>query len=365
MTQKVDASRRDHISIAKNGIYETVPLKKDAIKVCLVQSRVRAVDVNNLGPTRKDNLDHMLGLIDAANGWLGPKDLICFHEFPITGFNAMWNREAYLKAAIEIPGEETEAIGARAKRYGCYVVFGSYAKDPDWPNHILSITTIVGPDGQIVDKHWKLRNIKGLFGGGFEVFTTTVFDALDQYVEMYGKDAVIPVTRTDIGNICTTSTQLEPEIIRAFALKGGELMLRTATGGFASFDIQSNARYNEMYTTITNNAISPGNPGSFDDVSSGGSAIYGPNGDKIAEANTANEGPVIATIPMKQFRETRRVPNIHVSLFRDLIEAYVEPYAPNLYSEYQPTDGFDAAKYLRDKRQWDNEESIKSDSASM
>ena len=364
MIQKVDPAQREHISYAKDGLYETVPLKKEAIRVCLVQSRVRAIDVNNLAATRKDNLDHMLGLIDAANGWLGPKDLICFHEFPITGFDARWNREALLQAAIEIPGEETEAIGARAKRYGSYVVFGSYAKDPDWPNHILSITTIIGPDGNIVDTHWKLRNLKGLFGG-FEVFTTTIFDALDQYVEMYGRDAVIPVTRTDIGNICTTSTQLEPEIIRAFALKGGELMLRTATGGFTPFDIQAGARYNEMYTTITNNAISPGNPGSFDDVASGGSAIYGPDGEVITKANTANEGPVIATIPMKQFRATRRVPNIHVSLYRDLFNTYVEPYAPNLFSKYQPTDGFDAARYLKDKRQWANAETIKSDAPKM
>ena len=271
----------------------------------------------------------------------------------------------FLKAAIEIPGEESEAIGARAKRYGCYVVFGSYAKDPDWPNHILSITTIVGPDGNIVDKHWKLRNIKGLFGGMFEVFTTTVFDALDEFVEMYGRDAVIPVTRTDIGNICTTSTQLEPEIIRAFALKGGEIMLRTATGGFAPFDIQANARYNEMYTTITNQSISPGNPGSFDDVSSGGSAIYGPDGAEIAKANSVNEGPVIATIPMAQFRATRRVPSIHPSLYGDLYTNYVEPYAPNLYSAYQPDNGMDAAKYLADKRQWVNKEAVKADMAKM
>src|SRR5690606_5371040 len=139
-----------------------------------------------------------------------------------------------------------------------------------------------------------------------------------------GADEVVPVTRTPIGNLCTTSTQLEPEIIRAFALRGGEIMLRTATGGFDEYDIRANARYNQMYTAIANNAISPGNPGSFDDISSGGSAIYGPDGAQLAKANSPAEGPVLARIPIKAFRDKRRLPNIHPSLYRDLYANYAE-----------------------------------------
>jgi len=332
--------------------YETKELERDEISLCVVQSRVRAVAAKDLEATRGANLEHMLGLIDAANGWLGPKDLVMFHEFPITGFDPRWRRADLLKVAIEIPGPETEAIAARAKRYGCYVVFGSYARDPAWPDHILSITTIIDRGGNIVGRHWKARNIKGLFGGAFEIFTTTIFDVLDRYVEMYGTDEVVPVTRTPIGNLCTTSTQLEPEIIRAFALKGGEIMLRTATGGFDDYDIRANARYNQMYTAIANNAISPGNPGSFDDISSGGSAIYGPDGAQLAKANSPAEGPVLARIPIKAFRARRRLPNIHPSLYRDLYANYAEAFPPNLYSHYLPSDGRDAARYLGDRSLW-------------
>jgi len=242
--------------------YATVPLARDEISLCVVQSRVRAVDARNRDASIAENLAHMLGLIDAANGWLGPKNLVMFHEFPLTGFDARWRREELLRVAIDIPGPETEAIAARARRYGCYVVFGSYARDPDWPNHVLSITTIIDGEGRIVGRHWKARNIKGLFGGAFEIFTTTIYDVLDRYVEMYGHEEVVPVTRTPIGNICTTSTQLEPEIIRAFALKGGEIMLRTATGGFDEYDIRANARYNQMYTAIAAPAITAAVTGS-------------------------------------------------------------------------------------------------------
>ncbi len=339
------------LTMRSDGTYETVPLAKDVISLCVVQSRVRAVRLDALAASRRDNLTHMLDLIDAANGWGGPKDIVFFHEFPITGFSGSWKRSDLLKVCIEIPGEETEAIAKKARQYGCYVVFGSYARDGDWPDHVLSITTIIDPEGAIVGRHWKLRNVRGLFGR-FEVFTTTVYDVLDAYVERYGRDEVVPVTRTPIGNLCTTSTQLEPEIIRAFAMKGGEIMLRTATGGFDEFDIRANAYYNRMYTAIANNAVSPGNPGSFDDVRAGGSAIYGPSGELVAKANSVNEGPVVARIPIRQFRQGRRQPTVHMDLYRDIFARYEAPYPPNLLSAHLPEDGFETWQYLQDKNRW-------------
>jgi predicted amidohydrolase len=339
------------VLVARDGVYPVVPLKKDDITIVSVQSRVVPVDENDAERMKRDNLLHMLDLIDAAATWMGPKDLIQFHEFPITGFSFKWTREDLLKVAIEIPGVETQAIGERAKRYGTYIVFGSYAKDPNWPDHILSITTIIGPDGNIIDKHWKPRNIKGVFAG-FEVITTTIYDVLDEFVEMYGRDAVIPVTRTDIGNLATTATQYEPELIRAYALKGAEIMLRSATSGADPIDVRAGAMHNNMYTTLVNNSISR-NPGPFfEDVRSGGSAIYGPDGKVIDKANSVNETGVIAKIPIAKFREGRRLPRIHPSLYGDLYSAYQEAYPPNLMTSELPNDGFSAAKFLKDKNCW-------------
>ena len=340
------------IAIASNGDYAKVELVKPVIRLSVIQSRIRGVDVNRIQQTRQDNLNHLLELIDAANNWGGPKDLLLFHEFPITGYSNKWNRQDLLKIAIDIPGEETEAIGKKAKEYGCYIVFGSYAKDEAWPNHILSITTIIGPDGEIVDKHWKARNIKGVFGPGFELFTTTIYDVLDQYVEMYGWDAVIPVTRTPIGNLATSSIQKEPELFRALAMKGAEIILRTATGGFNSLDVQTTSLYNDVYTAIVNNAVSPDNPGFFADGGSGGSAIYDPNGKLLNEANSVHESSVTATIPIAKFRESHYPPSVHMELYRPVFNKYVNRYPPNLFSSYQPEDTADAFRYLSDKDVW-------------
>ena len=343
------------VSLSQTGSYERVALTKPVIRLSVVQSRVRGVVLDRLKQTRQDNLNHMLQLIDAANNWGGPKDLLLFHEFPITGYSNKWNREDVLKLAIEIPGEETEAIGKKAKEHGCYVVFGSYAKDAAWRNHVLSITTIIGPDGTVVDKHWKARNIKGVFGPGFELFTTTIYDVLDRYVDMYGWDAVIPVTRTPIGNIATSSVQREPELFRAMAIKGAEIILRTASGGFNSLDVRATSLYNGVYTAIVNNAVSPNNPGFLPDGNSGGSAIYDPDGELIEEANSVHESSVTATIPIAEFRANNSQPLVHMELYRPIFERYTNRYPPNLFSEYQPQDTADAARYLSDKSVWQNE----------
>jgi len=182
--------------------------------------------------------------------------------------------------------------------------------------------------------------------------TTTIYNVLDRYVEMYGEDEVIPVTRTKFGNICTTAVQLEPELIRAYALKGCELMLRTATGGFSRLDIRSGARHNGIYTALVNNAHSPGTRGIFGDTGGGGSGIWGPDGEPLAEARSGFEQPIAATVPMAAFRARHRIPDVHWRLYEPVYSRYQPKFGPNLFSEHLPADLDDAGAYLADKSRW-------------
>jgi predicted amidohydrolase len=336
--------------VRPDGSYEVVPLAKNVISLGVVQSRVIPVDLSNLNRTRKANLDHMLRLIDSSTIAFGKPDLLFFHEFPITGWHN-WSRDEVLKVAIEVPGEETEAIARKAREHGMYIVFGSYVREPDWRGHALSITTFIGPDGKIIDKHWKARNVKGMFGGDVELFTTTIYDVLERYVEMYGEDAVLPVTRTPIGNFVTSSIQREPEYFRAAALKGAEIILRTATGGFHPVDIQATSLYNQVYTAICNNAVSTGSP-FFEDSHAGGSAIYGPDGSQIAEATSHHETLVSARIPIADFRSRHRQPVLHKELYLGEYQQYVPPFPPNLFQDYQPSDLRDAGRYIKGRGRW-------------
>ena len=307
------------ISMEVNGTYPVVPLTKETLNIAVMQTRVRPVDAKNPEPGRRENLEHMLDLIDNTQNYGPTKDLLQFHEFPITGFRFEWDRADVLRAAIELPGPESEALSKKAQQYGCYIVFGSYVRDDkDWPNHILSITTILGPDGKIVAKHWKARNIMGVFTAGrqpIELMTSTIYNCLDRYTEMYGADEVVPVTRTPWGNFCTSSVQREPELFRAMTLKGGEIFLRTATGGFTPADIQACAMYNGVYATICNNSISPGNRGIWENAGGGGSAVYDARGEIIARAESGAEQQVDATIPIGAYRGRHRIPEISWPLY--------------------------------------------------
>ena len=340
--------------VREDGTYPVAELAKDTISVSVVQTRVRAVRGDNPEPDLKANLRYMLECLDAAQGYGGRSDLLLFHEFPITGFS-LWTREQHYRLAIEVPGPETEAVAAKARQYGCYVAFGTYAKDPDWPDHILHLMVMVGPDGELAARHWKQRNVRGMFPGG-EQYTTAVYDVLDRFVEMYGQDAVIPIARTGIGNIALSAVQFEPELFRCMAFKGAEIICRVATGGFEYEDMRLTSYHNSLYTLICNNSVSTHdrNPGFLEDTAYGGpgrSAIFGPRGVELAKAG-AFETRRMATIPIAEFRQKHRIPDLHMALYRPVLNQYRERYDPNGYAESIPQSRLDAYKQFVARSRW-------------
>lgn len=329
------------------GHYASAPLAKDRWTLGVVQSTVHpAAD----DAEQAANLAHMLHLIDNAFHYGRGPDVLLFHEFPISGWDT-WTRVEAQRRCIEIPGPEVDAIAEKAKEYDTYIVFGAYVRDESWPGHILSLTTMVGPDGQVVAKHWKARNVKGMFPG-FELFTTTIYDVLDEYIERYGPDAVLAIEQTPLGNICMTSTQHEPELMRALAIKGAEVFLRTASGSFTEADVVATAMYNKVYCAIANNSLLLQKGPFFEDTGAGGTAIYGPDGRVIARAEGKFETLVTAVVPIAEFRAKHLQPDIHWDLVRDVFDGYTSRFPPNLFSGYQPESLDDSASYLSDKSRW-------------
>jgi predicted amidohydrolase len=336
--------------VARDGKYATVPLKRDVLRVTAVQSRIRAVDARNPKPGLRENVAHMVEFIDDANGFPGPQDLVCFHEQPIMGWNP-WTRQEALRVSIEVPGEETETLGRKAKQYGCYVAFATFARDAAWPGHLLSLGVLIGPDGRVAASHWKAHNGRA-FRPNWDLYTTSIYDVLDRYTEMYGVDAVLPIARTDIGNLSLTGPPFEPDIYRALALKGMEISLRTSSGGFVTEDPMTTSMFNRLYTVIPNNSISPGNPGFPEAGGVGGTVIYGPGGRVLAKAQSDHEEFVTATIPIAEFRRTHTLPEIPMAMVLPVYEQYLPRYSPGLQDGYIPTDFEDASRYFASKRNW-------------
>lgn len=342
------------LMVRADGTYPTVTLRQDAITAAVVQTRVMGIDGSNPGPGLRRNLDYFLECIDIAQGYGGRADLLLFHEFPITGFSN-WSRDEHYRLSIEIPGPEVAEVSKKAKHYNCYIVFGTYAKDvKDWPGHILHLMVMCKPDGSVVT-HWKQRNVRGMFPGS-EQYTSVIYDVYDRFVEMYGLDAVIPVERTDIGNIAMSAVQFEPELFRCMAMKGAEIICRVATGGFEWDDMRLTSYHNSLYTLVTNNSVSTHgrNAGFFEDTGYGGpgrSSIFGPRGVVLAKAGPF-ETREMARIPIAEFRARHRIPDLHLHLYRPVFDQYRERYDPNGYLESLPKDKREAFAHFQKRARW-------------
>ena len=345
------------VKVAKRGVYEKVPLRQDNINVTAIQSRVNSVDVKNLKATMQKNLDHVLALIDYAQGsaqewggerlWGSKQDLLCMHEFPIQGFQP-WTRAELNRVALDLPGPETEAIGARAKKYGCYISFGCYAKEKDWPDHVINMSVIVGPSGEIVSKQWKARNILGLFGDG-ALIGTTIYDVLDRYVEMYGWDATMPIARTDIGNIAVTAVGAEPLLYQCLALKGAEILVLSVTGGNNPESAIATARANRVYCVGVGNSVTPDNIGFPESAGSSdeGTVVVDPRGMTIAKTTNHHEDFASGRIPIADFRKTRRFPELPMALLLPVLQQYDPVFQPNAFLEYLPKTYKEAGDLVR------------------
>ena len=209
------------------------------------------------------NLDHLSHLVKAAS-WLSSLDLpvrlIAFPEGALQAFNdevldldhATFAREC----AIDIPGEETEALGVIAKEYNAFVIAQAKARHPDWPDRYFNVGFILNPRGKVILKHYKVSPL-------FPVeHSMCPHDVYDWWVEKYGRNlqAFWPVVDTEIGRlgIMMANEGSYPENARALALNGAEVVYRAsyphpATGN-EIFEIQSRARAldNNMYVVAPN-----------------------------------------------------------------------------------------------------------------
>jgi len=308
------------VLVQPDGSYPTVPLEKDTVVVKVVQNApVNLQDAPTIEEGLATNVERMAYWIDQACTNGKKPDFILFNEFPLTGYSS-GSRDEKLKFTIQIPGPETDRIGELAKECDTYIIFGSYATDPDWPGHILSLNPVIGRDGEVKKVYWKSRNITRLGDDG-EIPTTTVENVRDKYRAMYGIEEEFPVLMTEFGNIAVSTVQIDPIVFAAFAMRGTEIMMRTATL-FSTLDVRAIAFYNNMYSAMSNITFPPesGVPAEF----GGGSLIVDPRGQVLAEDPSNNESFIEAEIPIAEFRKGRTIPRYPMEVVAPVFDQYVQ-----------------------------------------
>ncbi len=302
--------------VEPDGTYKKVQLEKDTIVLKVMQTRVKSLSsFPSIEEGLEENLSYMEHMASQAQNEGHKPDIILFHEFPLTGYSS-GTRQEKLPFTIEVPGPETIRIGKIAQACDCYVIFGSYVRDQNWPDHILSINTVMGRDGKIAKTFWKSRNIKRIYKDR-EITTTTIEAVRDAYRAKYGIEEEFPVLRTEFGNIAVSTVQFDPFIYAAFAMRGTEIMLRTATL-FAEEDVVFTAWSNDFYSAMANFTL-PVSTG----YNAGESVIVGPNGDILAKhPSKEDDGIVEAKIPIAAFRKDRTIPNYALEITKPVFEQY-------------------------------------------
>jgi predicted amidohydrolase len=303
--------------VRPDGTYPTVALEKDTVVVKVVQNGVKNLqNFDTVAEGLEANLEIMLSFVDRACTEGSHPDFILFNEFPLTGYS-FGTRDEKLTFTITVPGPETDRLGEAARACDTYVIFGSYARDDEWPGHILSINTVIDRQGRIAKKFWKTRNVKRLHPDG-EIPTTTVESVRDRFRERYGIEEEIPVLRTEYGNIAVSTVQLDPFVYAAFAMRGTEIMFRTATV-FSTEDVRATARFHNFYSAMSNIVFPPGSEAA---PLGGDSLIVSPDGKALAEAPGNVEAIISAEIPIAEFREGRRIPRYPIEVVAPVFAQY-------------------------------------------
>ena len=229
--------------------------------------------------------------------------LVCLPEYFLTGFPLRESRQEWkAKASIDTDGPEYEALSEIAQRFGVFIGGNLYENDPNFPDLYFQANTLIAPSGETVLRYRRMISL----------YTPTPFDVWEQYLDIYGYDAVFPVADTGIGKIGSIASEeiLYPEIARMHALKGAEILFHpTSEVGSPNLtvkDIAKRARAIESmaYVISANSAEIIGTPvpaASTDAMSK----IVDWNGRVLAEAESGESLNANAVIDLPELRATR------------------------------------------------------------
>jgi predicted amidohydrolase len=214
-------------------------------------------------PEIQRNLEHISHVIAAAS-WLSSLDLpvrlVAIPEGALQGFTDevfdLDHQEYAQECAIDVPGEETEFLGALARRWNVFIVGQAKARHEAFPGRFFNIGFVIDPAGVVILKHHKVATLYPV------EHSVTPHDVWDRWVELYGDslDAFYPVVDTEIGRlgIMMANEASYPENARGLAMNGAEVLYRASYPhphtGNDYFEIQNRARAldNNLYVVAPN-----------------------------------------------------------------------------------------------------------------
>ncbi len=255
--------------------------------------------------------------------------LVVLPEYFMTGYPVGDTIENWSdKVAIHEGGAEYEALSAVAQKHGIWLAGNAYEADANFPGYYFQVCFIIGPTGNVLLRYHRL----------ISMFAPTPHDVWDKYLDLYGIEAVFPVVETTIGRLacCASEEILFPEIVRAHALRGAEVILHpTSEVGSPELTPKEIARRaraieNLVYVISANTAGVYGEgipPNSVD----GMSKIVDYKGRVLVSASTGETMAAHAEIDLLALRANRLKPGMPNFFARQRLELFTQAYGSHVY----------------------------------
>ncbi|MCK2215825.1 hypothetical protein MF672_018790 [Actinomadura sp. ATCC 31491] len=247
--------------------------------------------------------------VGGSKAWLGPDlRLVVLPEYALTGFPLRESLPEWCeRAALDPGGPEYRMLAGIAVRDEVFLCVNAYERDEHFPGLYFQASVILSPAGEVVLRYRRLHSL----------FTPTPYDVWERYLELYGRDAVLPVARTEIGNLAVLASEevQMPELARALALRGAEVFCNP-TSEASSPDLtpkavarRARAVENLAYVVAANTGGLTGGAVPGDSVN-GGSELIDHQGRALARAGAGETLVAAAELDLAALRRARRRPGM-------------------------------------------------------
>jgi predicted amidohydrolase len=307
--------------------YRAIALQTKSFAVNNAKNRTEAFEIID------QSLDRLANQIAASIAFVGADTkLIVLPEYFLTGFPMGESIEEWReKACLEIGGETYERLGKIAQDRNIFLSGNAYELDENFPELYFQTSFIIAPNGDVAVRYRRLNSM----------FAPTPHDVWDQYLDIYGLDAVFPVAKTDIGNLaCIASEEiLYPEIARCLAMRGAEVFCHSSSEIFGMENTPKNVAklarsYENMAYVVSANSAGIADISIPENSTDGGSKIVDYKGLVIAETGQGESINAFAEIDLAALRRNRKRAGMANILSRQRFELFAESYAK--HSFYPP-----------------------------
>lgn len=230
-------------------------------------------------------------------------------------------------------GPEYEALGGLAERLGLFLAGNAYETDPYFPGLYFQASFVVAPSGEVVLRYRRLLSM----------FAPSPHDVWEAYLDRYGLEGVFPVARTEIGALAAIASEevLYPEIARALALRGAEVLVHSSSEIGSPLatnkDIAKQARaFENMAYLVSANTAGISGTALPHASAEGNSMVVDYRGKVLAESNDGETFTAFAPIDLGALREARRIPAMTNYLARQRPHLFAAAFAASAGAFHRP-----------------------------